>query len=69
MLQLGQNILSVNRSISLSLLIHAQDSHVSFHSVQDGDFFDDFFEVISMFESQVFSTFEADADSHDLSIT
>ena len=69
MLQFGQNILSVNRSISLLLLIHAQDPHASFHSAQDDDFLDNFFEDISMFESQVFSTFEAQADSHDLSIT
>ena len=69
MLQFGQNILSVNRSISLLLLIHAQDLHASFHSAHDDDFFDDFFEEISMFESQVFSTFEAQADSHDLSMT
>ena len=64
-LQFGQNILSVNRWISLSLPVHIQDPHVSFHSAQD----DDFFEEISIFESPVFSTLEAEADSHDLSIT
>jgi hypothetical protein len=68
-LQFGQNILSVNRWISLSLLSHTQDSHTSFHSAQDDDFLDDFFDVISIFESQVFSTFETEVDSHDLSIT
>ena len=45
------------------------DPHASFHSAQDDDFLDDFFEEISMFDSHVFSTFEAHADSHDLSIT
>jgi hypothetical protein len=59
----------VNRWISLSLPIHTQDPHASFHSAQDDDFLDDFFEEISMFDSHVFSTFEAHADSHDLSIT
>jgi hypothetical protein len=52
------------------LLIHTQDPNASFHSVQDDDFLDDFFfEEISIFESPVFSTLEAEADSHDLSIT
>jgi hypothetical protein len=37
----------------------------SFALAQDGFFF----EEISMFESHVFSTFEAQADSHDLSMT
>ena len=36
-------------------------------SSQRGTFF--FFEEISMFESHVFSTFEVQAGSHDLSIT
>ena len=69
MLQFGQNILSVNRWISLSLPTHTQDPHSLFHLPQDDDFLDDFFVEISIFESHVFSTFETEADSDDLSIT
>ena len=80
MLQFGQNILSVNRWISLSfwcLSCHSEEEYNDdeesfsfhfFHLRSFADAQDDNVEI-SIFESQVFSTFEAQADSHDLSIT
>jgi hypothetical protein len=68
MLQFGQNILSVNRSISLSFWLDNLSTASRFPSPHREEFFF-FFDVISIFESQVFSTFETEADSHDLSIT
>jgi hypothetical protein len=68
MLQFGQNILSVNRCISLSFWLYNLSVALRSPSPHREVLFF-FFEEISIFESQVFSTFEAEADSHDLSIT
>jgi hypothetical protein len=68
MLQFGQNILSVNRWISLSFWLDNLSTASRSPSPHREELFF-FFEEISMFESHVFSTFEVQADSHDLSIT